>query len=131
GCGSGRVSRRYRPRFPPRYRGRCRPRYRGRCRPRCRPRRRPRFAPRCAWRWGVCLRVAVGARWIGHTAADMPSLVVAEDAGLRAEKPEITVLVVSGGVVLPVVQEQPVIDPINEPGRDKGVDELIGVAIPA
>lgn len=77
------------------------------------------------------MRVAVGARWIGHTAADMPSLVVAEEAGLGAEKPEITVLVVSGGVVLPVVQEQPVIDPIDEPGRDEGVDELIGVAIPA
>lgn len=61
----------------------------------------------------------------------MPSLVVAEDAGLGAEKPEITVLVVSGGVVLPVVQEQPVIGLIDEPGRDEGVDELVGVAIPA
>src|SRR5690606_41293773 len=56
------------------------------------------------------------------SAADMPSLVVAEGAGLRAEKSEITVLVVSGGVVLPVVQEQPVIDPIDEPGSDEGVD---------
>src|SRR5690606_39563099 len=91
--------------FAHRYRGRCRPR----CRPRYRPRCRHRIAPRCAWRWDVCLRVAVGTRGIGHTAADMPSLVVAEGAGLRAEKPEIAVLVVSGGVVLPVVQEQPVI----------------------